>query len=68
MTFLADNAESLFEPKKIKDSGDWLLSQKEGRQSYKWYADGNGGHKWLGGERQTIYLFCIDDSITPDNA
>ena len=44
------------------------MRHKEGRQTYKWYADGNGGHKWLGGERKIVYLFCIDDSISPSNA
>jgi hypothetical protein len=31
LNFLTANAETLFEPKRILDSGDWLLRQKEGK-------------------------------------
>ena len=51
LNYMTSNAETLFKPKKILADGDWLLSYKEGRQTYKWYADGNGGHKWIGGQR-----------------
>jgi archaemetzincin len=31
ISYMAENAETLFEPKKIKDEGDWLLFHKEVR-------------------------------------
>jgi hypothetical protein len=65
---MTEKAETLFEPKRILTSGDWLVSHKEAKQSYDWYSKGNGGHKWIGGDRKTVYLFCIDDTITEDNA
>ena len=65
---MVSNAETLFEPKAILDCGDWLLSHKEGKQSFDYYYEGNGGHKWLGGQRSTIYLFCIDETITKTNS
>jgi hypothetical protein len=49
LNYMTSNAETLFEPKKILDDVDWLLKYKEGRQTFKWYASGNGGHKWIGG-------------------
>lgn len=65
---MVKNAEHLYEPKAILTGGDWLLDHKEGKQSFDWYYNGNGGHKWLGGERSTIYLSCIDNTISKSNS
>ncbi len=59
------NAETIFEPKKVHCSMDWLKTQNESGQDLGRYSNGGPGISWLNPKLQnTIYLFVIDDSIT----
>ena len=48
ITYLTENAEAIFEPKRILHDRDWLKSFKEPDQFYEKYAKcTNGSHKWI---------------------
>ena len=62
---ILDNSEKLFMPKKIHESGDWLMSHKEKDQTFDKY-DQTGVKNLVTEQRNKIYIFVIDPSITPD--
>ena len=59
------NAEKLFEPKRIIDSGDWLMSHKEPGQTYEDYQKPNAKNT-VTKQRSKIYIFAIDPTISED--
>ena len=65
MKFILENSERLFMPKKIHESGDWLMSHKEKDQTFDKY-DQTGVKNLVTEQRSKIYIFVIDPSITPD--
>lgn len=52
----------------ITTEAAWLKMQKEPKQSFLKYASGEGGHKWISKEKKTIYLFCVDETISKVDA
>ena len=61
--FMIRNAEKMFEPKKIIDNGDWLVSQREGHQMFDHYKRGLGNIKWINPRNNKVYLMLIDDTF-----
>ena len=65
ITYLTENAEAIFEPKRILTNGDWLKSYREPDQYYEKYANSNNGsHKWLQPNQNKLYLFMMDNKFT----
>ena len=64
ITNLTENAEKIFEPKRIGTIGDWLKSYKEPDQFYKKYAGSmNNSFKWIRPAQNKPYLFMVDDKF-----
>ena len=59
------NAEKLFQPKKIHDSGDWLFSHAEKNQTYDIYQK-PGVKNLVTKARSKIYIFVVDTAISPE--
>ena len=47
LTYLTENAERIFIPKRIMTSNDWLATQRETDQTFKSYWMSQGGIKWI---------------------
>ncbi|CDW79333.1 archaemetzincin-2 isoform x1 [Stylonychia lemnae] len=56
------NAEKLFQPKKIHQQGDWLISNKEKNQTFESYQK-PGVKNLVTPQRNKIYIFVIDPKI-----
>ena len=68
ITYMTENAEAIFEPKRILHSSDWLKSFKEPDQYYEKYAkNNNGSHKWISPGKNKLYLFMMDNKFTEAN-
>ena len=64
ITYLTENAEEIFEPKRILSGGDWLKSFREPDQFYSKYAmSNNGSHKWISPGANKLYLFMMDNKF-----
>lgn len=66
MIYMSRHAEEIFEPKKILDDGDWLVSYREPDQRFEYYKQGKGNIKWLSPAKNKIYLFISDNSFTKE--
>lgn len=66
MIYMSRHAEEIFEPKRILDSGDWLVSYREPDQRFEYYKQGKGNIKWLSPAKNKIYLFISDNSFTTE--
>ena len=47
ITWMTENAETIFIPKRIITSNDWLATQKENDQTFKSYWMSQGNIKWI---------------------
>ena len=65
-TYMAKYAEEIFEPKRILDDGDWLVTYREPDQRFEFYKEGRGNIKWLSPTMNKIYLFIADPSSFTD--
>jgi len=63
--YLTEEAENLFEPKRIYNGGDWLASHKEKGQTYGMY-QGSKYVNYVTPKKNTIYLFLLNDDISKD--
>ena len=64
-TYMSKHAEEIFEPKRILDDSDWLVTHREPDQRFDYYKEGKGNIKWLSDAgKNTIYLFISDNSFT----
>ena len=64
ITYLTENAEAIFEPKRILTNGDWLKSYREPDQFFDKYANcNNGSHKWIDPNKNKLYLFMMDNQF-----
>ena len=66
LDYLVTNANQLFTPKRFLP-GDWLATQKERGQSFKVYKQGGPDISWSNSRYNTIILFFIDDTISPEH-
>ena len=64
--YMTQQAETLFEPKKIIGPSDWLVSQREGHQTFDWYKAGNGNIKWIKPGKDKISLFLMDNTFSDE--
>lgn len=65
---MTENAEDIFEPKRILTGGDWLKSYREPDQFFEKYANcNNGSHKWISPDKNKLYLFMMDDGFTNED-
>ena len=68
ITYMTENAEAIFEPKRILTNGDWLKSYREPDQFYTNYAKTNNGSiTWFGGARNKLYVFPMDSSFKEED-
>ncbi|TNV76605.1 hypothetical protein FGO68_gene6121 [Halteria grandinella] len=63
--FMCQNAETLFQPKTIKKSDDWLACHEEKGQTFQGFKDSKTRNK-TSKERNTIYLYIVDEMIDDD--
>ena len=63
-TYMSKYAEQIFEPKRILDNGDWLVTNREPDQRFEYYKQGKGNIKWISQTKNKIYLFIADKSLT----
>jgi len=64
--YLCKNAESLYIPKQINSSGDWLNSHKEKGQPLSIYHNRDKVIKWANPKMNTIVLYMLDDGVPQD--
>jgi len=67
MKHILTNAETLFMPKRIHDSGDWLFSHTEKNQTFDLYQK-PGVKNLVTKSRSKIYIFVVDPQISPEFA
>lgn len=67
--FLSQNAEQIFEPKKITYCGDWLASQSESHQYYSQYKNAKKVVNWfhLNKEKNKVYLMLMDRTFSKED-
>ena len=63
MGYLLENIETLWTPKLVHTSADWLVTQKEGGQPLENYLEGGPDIAWINSRYNQIILFLIDDTI-----
>lgn len=62
---MLQQAETLYQPKKILTNGDWLWGQKERPQTFNLYNRPTVRNE-VTQQRNKIYLFVVDDQIKPE--
>ena len=63
LEYLLKNAETLYEPKKVHTSSDWLKTQTETGQTPKRFKQGGPTITWMSQNNRKIILFCLDGTI-----
>ena len=60
ITYLAKNAEIIFEPKRVLTANDWLHTYKEPEQSFNSYRKERVKVTWISQPKNKLYLFMMD--------
>ena len=60
---MIQNAETLYEPKKVHTASDWLKTQTETGQTPKRFKQGGPNITWISKLNKKILLFCLDETI-----
>lgn len=63
---MAKEAEIIYIPKRIKDSGDWLKSHEEKGQAMGNYTTQSKVIKWSNPKYNTIILYILDNEVPDD--